>query len=157
VDEVIRRELRRLHDMAGAPTADSLKTHADRRGHSVGRATLAAVLTPTNTGALRWATVAAFIDACAGYAESRGQPLPPDAVDMLRWRTRFDQTYPGERSMSGRLRPRRVGVVPRLADCFQPRALVGDLADATAEGGTAILTGTATRLLSGLGGVGKTN
>jgi len=43
-----------------------------------------------------------------------------------------------------------------LADCFQTRTLVSDLTKATADSGTAVLTGTATRLLTGLGGVGKT-
>lgn len=51
-----------------------------------------------------------------------------------------------------RPRPRRVGIVPRLADCFQPRAL----ADAATGGYTTVLTGRPTRMLSGLGGVGKT-
>ena len=152
---MIRDELRRLHEQAGKPTADNLKEHADRRGHSVGRATLWAVL--TGTGGLRWATVEAFVDACDNYAGSRRRPLPRDVVNMLTWRTRFDRTYPPERSARAQPLPRRVGLVPRLADYFQTRALDGDLSQAAAAGGgTAVLTGTATRLLSGMGGVGKT-
>jgi hypothetical protein len=56
-----------------------------------------------------------------------------------------------------------IGVMPALADCFQARGVVDDLAHATDDGGTAVLTGTTpmppvapTRLLSGMGGVGKT-
>ncbi|MEV0082892.1 tetratricopeptide repeat protein [Saccharopolyspora sp. NPDC050642] len=48
--------------------------------------------------------------------------------------------------------PRRVGVVPLRADCYQERDLSAVLADAVGAGGTAILT----HVLSGLGGVGKT-
>src|SRR5262249_19483567 len=50
-----------------------------------------------------------------------------------------------------------VGLVPEAADCFQHR-LVADFIDtALAAGGTAILTGGGSaQILSGLGGVGKT-
>jgi hypothetical protein len=156
----MRDQLRRLHVLAGGPTADKLLEHADRCGHSVKRSALAAV--PTGTGGLRWATVAAFIDACTSYAKTRGQPLPPHEADMLVWRTKYDQAYPGQRKDRPRPGPPNltvVGMVPGLADCFQPRALVDELAHATDGEGTAILTGTATaatRLLSGMGGVGKT-
>ncbi|GIJ49744.1 hypothetical protein Val02_66300 [Virgisporangium aliadipatigenens] len=160
----MRKQLRQLHTLAGGPKADSLLEHAERRGHSVGRSTLAAVL--TGTGGMRWGTVAAFIDACTGYAQARGRPLPGHEVDMLVWRTRYDQAYPGQRKdppPSGSQQVQVIGVVPGLADCFQPRALVDNLAHATDAGGTAVLTGTtprspraSTRLLSGMGGVGKT-
>lgn len=49
--------------------------------------------------------------------------------------------------------PHRVGVVPLLADCFQERAPeMRGLDDAVSAGRTAVLT----QVLSGLGGVGKT-
>ena len=43
--------------------------------------------------------------------------------------------------------PRRIGMVPRLADCFQTRAAVVEFVTTRSVGGTAVL--------SGLGGVGK--
>ena len=53
--------------------------------------------------------------------------------------------------------PRTVGVLPALADCFQHRALVDDLRNALAgSGGTAVLTAAHAGVLSGMGGVGKT-
>ncbi|MEU9252696.1 tetratricopeptide repeat protein [Streptomyces sp. NPDC048270] len=48
--------------------------------------------------------------------------------------------------------PRRVGVVPRQADCFQHREAVGALDGALAGGGTPVPC----QILSGTGGVGKT-
>ena len=48
--------------------------------------------------------------------------------------------------------PRRVGVVPQRADCFQQRDVSATVAEAVHETGTAVLT----QVLAGLGGVGKT-
>jgi len=48
--------------------------------------------------------------------------------------------------------PRRVGVVPRRADCFQHRVEVDGLARAAAEGRAVVVC----QVLAGLGGVGKT-
>jgi hypothetical protein len=50
--------------------------------------------------------------------------------------------------------PVRIGVVPRLADGFQTRAAVDELTVATSGGGTAVVADPA-RVVSGLGGVGK--
>jgi hypothetical protein len=55
--------------------------------------------------------------------------------------------------------PHRVGVVPMRAGCFQARMATRDLKKAVAEGDTVVLTApepAVTRVLSGLGGVGKT-
>ncbi|GHG41200.1 hypothetical protein GCM10017567_73370 [Amycolatopsis bullii] len=153
----MRDELRRLHELAGSPTKDRLKEHADGTGHSVSRAALAAVT--MNTGsAPRWATVEAFIDACVSYASARRRPLPNHEIDMLAWKTRYDRTYPGQRK-NRTSNVVSIGVVPSLAGCFQPRGLIDELAQATRGGGTAVLFGSAegtTRLLSGMAGVGKT-
>jgi len=49
--------------------------------------------------------------------------------------------------------PLQVGAIPLLADCFQPRKVQSDrLDEVVATGGTAVLT----QVLSGLGGIGKT-
>ncbi|GLL05124.1 FxSxx-COOH system tetratricopeptide repeat protein [Dactylosporangium matsuzakiense] len=159
--DLLRRQLKELHASAGSPTADKLLEHSQLRGHSVSRAALAAV--PTGTGGLRWATLVAFVDACAGYAEGRKESLPAQKTDVLTWRARFDQAYPGQRKDRPHSEPQQariVGSVPGLADCFQPRALVGDLAGAGVDSSAAVLTPTSTAmrtwLLSGMGGVGKT-
>ncbi|SNT62599.1 Tetratricopeptide repeat-containing protein [Asanoa hainanensis] len=156
----MRDQLLRLLELAGSPTKTMLKEHADRCEHSVSRAALAGV-TADSDSAPRWATVEAFIDACASYASSRRRPLPLEEVDMLVWRARYDQAYPGQRNARAVGGPRQVGLVPGLADCFQPREVLEELAHATGNGGTAVLTGPAgpaasTQLLSGMGGVGKT-
>jgi hypothetical protein len=48
--------------------------------------------------------------------------------------------------------PVRVGPIPLLAGCYQDRDEARQLSDAVADGGTAVVT----QVLSGLGGVGKT-
>lgn len=67
---------------------------------------------------------------------------------------------PAARAAPGVGMPHRLGRVPLRADRFQRRAESAELADALAAGGVAVLTshGSAVRtsVLSGLGGVGKT-
>ncbi|CRK59335.1 hypothetical protein [Alloactinosynnema sp. L-07] len=92
----MRDRLRRLHGLAGSPTKDRLKEHADGAGHSVSRAALAAV-TVDSGSAPRWATVEAFIDACVHYARARKRPLPDHEIDMLTWKAEYDRAYPGQR------------------------------------------------------------
>ncbi|WP_433870772.1 FxSxx-COOH system tetratricopeptide repeat protein [Saccharopolyspora sp. CA-218241] len=62
---------------------------------------------------------------------------------------------PTGREWPARVGPVRVGVVPRRAGFFQPRAVLAELVAAVSGGEAAVLTGEA-RVLSGLGGVGKT-
>jgi hypothetical protein len=91
----MRDQLRRLHALAGSPTKDRLKDHADGCGHSVSRAALAAATTDSDS-APRWATVEAFIDACNSYAKARSRPLPAGEVNMLAWKAMYDRAYPGQ-------------------------------------------------------------
>jgi hypothetical protein len=161
----MRDHLRRLHKLAGSPTKDDLEEHAVRCGRSVGRSTLATV-TIDSDSAPRWSTVEAFVDACISYAKAHRRQLPPDEVDMMVWRTRYDEAFPVRRrarSSKGQQQVKVVGMVPGLADCFQPRAQSDDLGHATDDGGTAVPAGTtptsptaSTWLLTGMGGVGKT-
>ncbi|GAA3336408.1 hypothetical protein GCM10020358_08470 [Amorphoplanes nipponensis] len=151
----MRDQLRHLHQSAGSPTKTELKRYADIAGHSVGRSALAAV-TAEGAGMPRWATVAAFVDACARHAEKRRRPLPDAEVDLAVWRIRHDQATSSGQRESGAPRAVVVGVVPALADCFQLRALADDLARATDAGGATPGPPASTWLLSGLGGVGKT-
>ncbi|MEU4085041.1 NACHT domain-containing protein [Streptomyces aureus] len=64
-------------------------------------------MTGNNDGGLRWATVEAFVDACAGYAKARGRPLPADQVDMLIWRARYDEVYRVQRQNRTARAPRQ--------------------------------------------------
>jgi tetratricopeptide (TPR) repeat protein len=48
------------------------------------------------------------------------------------------------------------GLVPEATDCFQPRAVADEVVSAITPDGSAILTGGSAHILSGLGGVGKT-
>src|SRR5947207_299839 len=89
----MREELRRLYEQAGSPPKGALKRHADRAGHSVGESTLIGVVSRSATGALRWATVEAFIDGCLGHADSRGVTLPVARRDKTRWRALWERTY----------------------------------------------------------------
>ncbi|MGP4029740.1 tetratricopeptide repeat protein [Actinomadura sp. 3N407] len=79
--------------------------------------------------------------------------------------THHHHHYPlGEAAAPGAAQPAvdrvRVGVVPRLADCFQERAVAERVRAAAEDGGTVMLTQASaqatTRVLAGMGGVGKT-
>ncbi|MEV4050743.1 tetratricopeptide repeat protein [Amycolatopsis sp. NPDC049688] len=62
---------------------------------------------------------------------------------------------PGTRATAGPTR-HRVGNLPPRADGFQARTELGTVAEAADTGATAVLTGRGSHVLSGLGGVGKT-
>jgi hypothetical protein len=106
----VKEMLRELHAEAGSPTADNLKVHSDRSGHSVARSTLAGVL--WGDGRLRWATVAAFVDACGSYAKARRKPLSQEAISLSTWRERFDKAYASD------LREKKV---PPVAPALEPK------------------------------------
>ncbi|GAB1640233.1 tetratricopeptide repeat protein [Krasilnikovia sp. MM14-A1259] len=147
-DDELRGHLRRLHTLAGGPTIASLKEHADRCGHSVSRSALAEVNSAGSAGGKRWATVDAFIDACAGYAASRRRPLSPEQIDKLTWRARFDAAQRGPRPAPRPGKGRLVGRIPPQAQCFHGRPESAELASASPSAQA--------RVLAGLGGVGKT-
>ncbi|GLL05125.1 tetratricopeptide repeat protein [Dactylosporangium matsuzakiense] len=95
------------------------------------------------------------MSACASFAKSRRLSLPADLGDLAKWKILFDQADSSYRQpLSSPSWPRRVGIVPRQASCYQPPAIIESLTDKT--NGSPVQTGPATRLLSGLGGVGKT-
>jgi hypothetical protein len=128
--------LKQLHLAAGEPTRTQLKSDADLGGHDVGRSTLGDALTKPGAS---WSTVAALVDACVRYARRSGRPLTSEQSDPARWRELYDAAHRAER----RTPPsavRLIGLIPPPAAHFQSRPL--------AEAGV--------RVLSGLGGVGKT-
>ncbi|MDP9795042.1 hypothetical protein J2S43_003554 [Catenuloplanes nepalensis] len=141
--DMLRQRLRRLHTSAGLPKADSLTDHAHRRGHRVSRSALAAVT--GGSGGMRWATVEAFIDGCAGYAASRQRPIAAQELTMTAWRELYERAFPRQRGVTRDADRIRIGEVPRPADGHQPRASVRGIA---ARPGRWVLTGP--------GGAGKT-
>ena len=158
--EHLRNELRRLHEAVEKPSKGILHRHARLKGLHAGESTLIGV--PSGSGRLAWATVEAFVAACLEWARQKTIPVPTELADKSHYRRLFDEASSGQRNVrppTPQAALTLVGVLPGLADCFQPRALVDELAQAIDDGGTAVLTGTTsavTRLLSGMGGVGKT-
>ncbi|MDR7276416.1 Kinesin light chain 2 [Catenuloplanes atrovinosus] len=141
--DMLRQRLRRLHTSAGLPKAESLKDHAHRRGHRVSRSALAAVT--GGSGGMRWATVEAFIDGCAGYAASRQRPIAAQELTMTAWRELYERAFPRPRGTARDASRTRIGTVPPPADGHQPRASARGIA---ARPGRWVLTGP--------GGAGKT-
>jgi hypothetical protein len=107
-----------------------------------------------------------------GYARHLGKQILPlllrgpvmGGLEDVQFEDVTDGTMPGPAFVE-RLRglaPRRsvtrhlIGLVPEAADCFQQRDVASQLDQALAVSGTAILTGSRAQILSGLGGVGKT-
>ncbi|GIE33779.1 ATP-binding protein [Actinoplanes italicus] len=125
-------QLRRLHLAAGEPSRSQLKKDADLGGHHVGRSTLDEALTKPGAS---WPTVAALVDACVRHARRSGRPLTAEQRDPAQWRSLYEA---GRRTSTSAVR--LIGLIPPAATHFQSRPV--------AEAGV--------RVLSGLGGVGKT-
>ncbi|MGH3903851.1 MAG: NACHT domain-containing protein [Pseudonocardiaceae bacterium] len=89
----MHNELRHLRQQAGNPSLANLETHARIEGHQVSKSAFGNLL--NGQGKPRWGTVEAFVIACAHYASTRQPPLrlPPEAVDLNRWRARSDAAY----------------------------------------------------------------
>jgi hypothetical protein len=90
----MRDELRRLYEAAGTPPKSALKSHADAAGHHVAESTLIGLISPTAKGHPRRATVEAFVDACASYADKRQRPLSDQDRDKLRWLALLENIQP---------------------------------------------------------------
>jgi hypothetical protein len=128
--------LKQLHLDAGEPSRSQLKADADRAGHDVGRSTLGDALTKPGAS---WSTVAALVDACVRHARRSGRTLTSEQSDPARWRELHDAANSAQRRTTSSA-VRLIGLIPPAASHFQSRPL--------AESGV--------RVLSGLGGVGKT-
>ena len=90
----LHEELRRLHQQVGSPSPASLAKHAGIAGYQGSKSTFWNVL--KGQGKPRLETVEAFVTACTHYASTRRPPLrlPPDAVDLAGWRSRYAAAYP---------------------------------------------------------------
>ncbi|MEU4834102.1 FxSxx-COOH system tetratricopeptide repeat protein [Streptosporangium sp. NPDC023615] len=163
--------LRELHQAAGAPTAAMIQRQAKaqvpplkvadaswsdwRNGRNV----------PSNQKVAEW-----LITFLSGRArqKSPGYVTPPAAWwEKLRQRALAERRQGGGRGgrpptphpptpspQKEESAPVRcwVGVVPRAADCFQPRQIADRLTEAAHDGGTVVVS----QVLAGMGGIGKT-
>jgi hypothetical protein len=98
----VRDEVRWLYQQVGKPSLVSLEKHAALKGHSVSKSAFGNLL--NGHGKPRWATVEAFVAACAGCARDHRPPLrlPPNAIDLRSWRTRYDAAYSSARAPGAR-------------------------------------------------------
>src|SRR5690349_17661758 len=129
--------LKQLQTDAGNPSYTVMKKYADLAGHDVGKSSLNNVF--LRTGA-KWSTVEAFITACLHIADKDGRALTAVQRDMTAWKLLYDAARDGRTTPSGQL----VGLPPQKTGHFLPRLAPAGLADSR------------TGVLSGLGGVGKT-
>ena len=143
-----KRRLADLYQSVGLPRRAWLRTHG------IPKSTMHDLLhSPSRP---QWHTVRTFVLACQAYADtSKGQrPSAQDAFDMEYWRSLYVQMSNARRS-SGTPnsdtddRRRLVGIVPALASEFQQRLVARELELTSA-------TAPRCHVLSGLGGVGKT-
>ncbi|WP_433231964.1 ATP-binding protein [Micromonospora sp. CA-248260] len=80
-------ELRRLRQLAGGPSLNTLVAVAARRGRPLARSTLSDKL---NARSLPdWDFVTGYLGACVAYAEQAGTRLPADLTDPARWETAY--------------------------------------------------------------------
>ncbi|MEO3928900.1 tetratricopeptide repeat protein [Micromonosporaceae bacterium B7E4] len=76
-------ELKRLRQLAGAPSLNNLVAVAARLGKPLARTTLSDKL---NAKSLPdWEFVLAYVHACLGYAEQVGARVPAELTDLNRW------------------------------------------------------------------------
>lgn len=162
-------DLKRLHALVGSPSLETLARHAQAEGSATSRSTFGNLLNGRHT---RLETVEAFVRACARHARTRRPSitLNPQEVHLDTWRDRYADSHRSGGTHRRSAAPRRleditgaphrpqpwphqVGVLPLLADCRQERPADHDLDAFMATGsGTAVVW----QVLSGMGGVGKT-
>ncbi|WP_326557632.1 ATP-binding protein [Micromonospora sp. NBC_01796] len=76
-------ELRRLRQLAGAPSLNELVAVAARLQQPLARSTLSDKLNAKSLP--EWHFVAAYVSACSAHAEQVGVPLPAELTDLARW------------------------------------------------------------------------
>jgi hypothetical protein len=145
-----------LHERAGSPTYDKLAERAELAGTPLGRSTIGTIL--NGSGSPRTRTIAVFIAACLDYAKHhrKSSQLEVGQATLVYWQQLYDQAL--GRAARSQASLVRVGVLPRPASAFVPRSIADTMGSALDEGHTVVLmsaTPAHTRVLSGLGGVGK--
>ncbi|MEV4629337.1 tetratricopeptide repeat protein [Micromonospora sp. NPDC049523] len=76
-------ELKRLRQLAGAPSLNELVAVATRLHQPLARSTLSDKLNAKSLP--EWHFVAAYVSACSAHAEQVGVPLPAELSDLGRW------------------------------------------------------------------------
>ena len=147
--------LRELHALAGRPSNAEIARQSQLAGQEISDQTVANLL--SGTTAARTRSVLAFIAACLHLA-GNGDVLSAEQDTISYWKGRFDDA--AGRATDPEAGLVRVGVPPRQADAFITRPALDVLYRAVDTGKSVVLTSPAnlarTRVLSGLGGVGKT-
>lgn len=139
----------RLYELAGSPRYNQVKDRGDLAGSSISTSTMTNLL--TGRGAPRPRTIAAFISACLYYAQRRKPSVLQPGQDQVEyWQGLYDEAL--GRAPTPAVSLVRVGSVPEPANAFVDRSITQSVERAVDDGQTAVLT----QVLSGLGGVGKT-
>ncbi|MBN6039992.1 FxSxx-COOH system tetratricopeptide repeat protein [Amycolatopsis sp. 195334CR] len=165
-------ELEQLRVLAGGPTLAAL---CEQNPGSLKRSTVSTLLAGEFVRVPPWERIAAFVTACVQIGRANQVTMPPEDVLLQQWKYRhevlivaLDQGSPrdsrppaDDNAAPAVLRQRRrIGSVPPRAGAFQHRAVTAALTRSVEGGGTAVLTGAApttpASVLTGLGGVGKT-
>ncbi|MGC4813612.1 ATP-binding protein [Micromonospora sp. DT228] len=117
--EVFRTELQELYLAVRRPTYRSLEAHADFDGSVLRISTVGDLL--NGPGTPRWATVQAFVGACARHAHAHRITVPAHLVTADRWHARY-------RAMENALADRAVRAgarhAPTVRVAAQRRAVV---------------------------------
>jgi hypothetical protein len=129
--------LKQLKTDAGNPTYAVMKEYADRARFDVSKSSLNNVI---RRPGVKWSTVEAFVSVCVQIADKYRKPLTDAQRDLGSWKQLHEAAREGKAIPSGQL----IGLLPPRTHHFLPRPA------ATA------LAGSRTGVLSGLGGVGKT-
>ncbi|MEU7787269.1 tetratricopeptide repeat protein [Amycolatopsis sp. NPDC049159] len=165
-------ELKQLRAQAGQPTLDALQKQDPTW---LVQQTVSRLLAGGFILVPPWERIAAFVAACVQIGNDKKLTMPPGDVLLDQWRHRYEaltltleqgrpcDSRPPADSKFGtatRRQQRRFGSVPSRVGGFQHRTIAATLARSVEGGGTAVLTGAATAtptsVLTGLGGVGKT-
>ncbi|UJW32428.1 tetratricopeptide repeat protein [Saccharothrix sp. AJ9571] len=162
-------QLKQLRELAGQPSLAALH---DQDPVWLVPQTVSSLLNHNFRRPPPWERISAFVIACVEIGRSKNLTMPPRDMLLEQWRyhhaalsTALDQTPPraAHAAPASRATPepkrRRFGAVPPRAGAFQHRAVAENLTRAVGSGGTAVLTGAAATpasVLTGLGGVGKT-
>ncbi|WP_201788865.1 FxSxx-COOH system tetratricopeptide repeat protein [Amycolatopsis orientalis] len=164
-------QLKQLHKLAGTPSLAALQAQDPAQ---LARENVSRLLNGKFKRLPPWERISAFVIACVKIGERKKLTMPPQDVLLQQCRHRHEAlAHLLEQSSRGALQPasearsvtpepprrRRFGSVPPRAGAFQHRAVAATLTRAVESGGTTVLTGAAATpasVLTGLGGVGKT-
>ncbi|MDX3187771.1 FxSxx-COOH system tetratricopeptide repeat protein [Streptomyces sp. MN03-5084-2B] len=164
-------QLTQLRELAGTPSLAALQAQDPAQ---LARQNVSRLLNGDFRRLPPWERISAFVIACVQIGRRKKLPMPPQDVLLEQCRHHHaalahvleqgsrgtSQPASGDRAVTPESpRRRRFGAVPPRAGAFQHRAVAATLTRAVESGGTTVLTGAAATpasVLTGLGGVGKT-